>query len=271
LEKSQKGAICIAVVAKEIVGTGSLIGAEISGVFVSMRMQRKGIGLKIMAHLEALARETGNNSVSLSVSLPSFQFYKALGYMNFKEASIDLGCNQKLNYWRASKSLIRTKTIPLISHDVLEPLLHRRSIMKGLVRQGGTIMYRILFTLLILMGFSSAIAASDEQTNSAYSWLKLIDAGSYEESWGLSASAFQKQLTSAQWSQALSQARKPLGEVQSREVSSATETNALPGAPDGEYIVFTFSSSFENKQSATETLTLIKESDAWRPVGYFIR
>ncbi len=43
------------------------------------------------------------------------------------------------------------------------------------------------------------------------------------------------------------------------------------GAPDGEYIVFKFATSFAHKQSATETLTLTHEpDDVWRVSGCFI-
>jgi len=129
----------------------------------------------------------------------------------------------------------------------------------------------IVFTLLILIGTFPALAADGEQTESAYSWLELIDTGKYDESWNLSGSFFKGKLSRDQWLHALTEARKPLGDLRSREVSSVTETGSMPGAPDGEYVIFIFTSSFEGQDLATETLTLTKENDEWRPVGYFIR
>ena len=132
-------------------------------------------------------------------------------------------------------------------------------------------MKNIVFTLLILIGTFPALAADDEQVQSAYSWLEMIDAGKYEESWNLSGSFFKGELSRDQWLHALTKARKPLGNLRSREVRSVTETGSLPGAPDGEYVIFIFTSSFEGQDSATETLTLTKENGEWRLVGYFIR
>jgi len=46
----------------------------------------------------------------------------------------------------------------------------------------------------------------------------------------------------------------------------------LPGAPDGEYVVFQFDTSFERKGTAVETVTVSKETDgAWRVSGYYIK
>ena len=70
----------------------------------------------------------------------------------------------------------------------------------------------------------------------------------------------------------MSAARKPLEELVSREVASAEFHLTLPGAPDGEYVVLTFNSSFGKKAVAVETVTMMKEADgAWRVSGYFIR
>jgi hypothetical protein len=45
----------------------------------------------------------------------------------------------------------------------------------------------------------------------------------------------------------------------------------LPGAPDGEYVVIQFESSFEKKKSAVETVTPMLEKDGkWRVSGYYI-
>ncbi len=47
---------------------------------------------------------------------------------------------------------------------------------------------------------------------------------------------------------------------------------SLPGAPDGKYVVIQFKTSFENKKSATETITPMMDNDGkWRVSGYFIK
>jgi len=47
---------------------------------------------------------------------------------------------------------------------------------------------------------------------------------------------------------------------------------SMPGAPDGEYVVIQFESSFANKESAVETVTPMKGEDGvWRVSGYYIK
>jgi hypothetical protein len=47
---------------------------------------------------------------------------------------------------------------------------------------------------------------------------------------------------------------------------------SLPGAPDGDYVVIQFVTSFGNKKSAIETVTPMLEKDgSWRVSGYYIR
>ena len=51
--------------------------------------------------------------------------------------------------------------------------------------------------------------------------------------------------------------RAPLGAMKSRTPKSATSTTTLPGAPGGEYVVFQFTTSFEQKPAAVETVTAV--------------
>jgi len=58
----------------------------------------------------------------------------------------------------------------------------------------------------------------------------------------------------------------------SRKVKSTTYKTALPGAPDGEYVVIEFESVFENKKAAVETVTPMMDKDGkWQVSGYFIK
>ena len=66
--------------------------------------------------------------------------------------------------------------------------------------------------------------------------------------------------------------RTPLGRNVSREVVSKTYCSSLPGAPDGEYVVVHFRSSFANKASAFESVTPMLDQDGkWRVSGYYFR
>ena len=81
-----------------------------------------------------------------------------------------------------------------------------------------------------------------------------------------------KAITEAGWSDALTKVRKPLGEMKSRKLLDAKSAKSLPGAPNGEYFVIQFDTTFAAKEQAVETVTFMLELDgSWRVVGYFIR
>jgi hypothetical protein len=111
----------------------------------------------------------------------------------------------------------------------------------------------------------AAVAAAEE-------WLTMVDDGKYVDSWKEAAQYFKNAVKQEQWEQSLQAVRNPLGKLISREVKSKTYTTSLPGAPDGEYVVIQFKSSFENKKSAIETVTPMLDKDAkWRVSGYYMR
>ncbi len=106
----------------------------------------------------------------------------------------------------------------------------------------------------------------------AKSWLQLVDAGKYDESWREAAGYFKKAVTTAQWTQSMQAVREPLGKLVSREVKGARHMTSLPGAPDGEYVVIQFKTSYANKKSAIETVTPTLDKDGkWRGSGYYIK
>ncbi len=107
---------------------------------------------------------------------------------------------------------------------------------------------------------------------SVNAWLELVDTGKYDESWEQSASLFQQAVDKAAWHKQLAAVRTPLGELVGRKVKSSEYRTSLPGAPDGEYVVILYDTSFEHKKSAVETVTPMKEPDeVWRVSGYYIK
>ena len=112
----------------------------------------------------------------------------------------------------------------------------------------------------------------ERAVEAAESWLAVVDVGDYAESWKGSAALFQAAVTKEQWQQALAASRKPLGSLVSRKVKTTQYATSLPGAPDGEYVVIQFTTSFANKKSAIETVTPKKDPDGvWRVSGYYIK
>ena len=106
----------------------------------------------------------------------------------------------------------------------------------------------------------------------AKSWLQLADEGAYSQSWTQAAEYFRKNVSEEQWKTSLYGVRKPLGKMLSRNVINSTYFTALPGAPDGQYVIIQFETSFENKTSAVETVTPMMDSDRkWHVSGYYIK
>jgi Protein of unknown function (DUF4019) len=132
----------------------------------------------------------------------------------------------------------------------------------------------ILSFAVFIAAAANAPADTREQAGSAAAekWLVLVDGGHYGESWNGASSAFKRAVSKEQWEDLLKANRRPLGELKSRAQKSATYTTSLPGAPDGEYVVLVFDSSFANKKAAVETVTMsLDKNGEWRSAGYFIR
>ena len=132
---------------------------------------------------------------------------------------------------------------------------------------------KIMFCLLFLLN-SVVFSRSSTETarNVVNSWLRLVDNKKYSESWVQAAQLFKKGVIKKNWESKIKAAREPLGSVVSRKELSFKSLDSVPGAPDGEYIVFRFKTSFKNKKKAIETITPMKDPDGkWRVSGYYIR
>lgn len=126
--------------------------------------------------------------------------------------------------------------------------------------------------LLVLAVFAVAAGPEEAAVKGARAWLGLVDSGRYGESWEQAAAFFRGAVTKEDWERALQGVRAPLGKMLSRKLKSAKYMTSLPGAPDGEYVVIQFESSFEKKKTAVETVTPMKETDgSWRVSGYYIK
>ena len=136
------------------------------------------------------------------------------------------------------------------------------------------IMLGMLLCSIVLGGIALAEHADAEKLAlaAAKAWLQLVDEGNYTESWNEASEYFKNAITKEQWEQTVRGVRGPLGETVSRTVKSMQYTTTLPGAPDGEYVVIQFDSSFTNKKTAVETITPMLDKDGmWRVSGYYIK
>jgi DNA-binding CsgD family transcriptional regulator len=112
----------------------------------------------------------------------------------------------------------------------------------------------------------AAPVAESAVTQAARQWLALVDAGKWQESWAATAQSFQSLNTVQMWQSASEGGRVPLGRVLSRSLGSQ---ESIPAPPNG-YQLVRFRTNFANKAGATETLSLAREGESWRVVGYYI-
>jgi hypothetical protein len=137
------------------------------------------------------------------------------------------------------------------------------------------VLFPIICISFILLNWIPALAngmAEKKAIEASNTWLKLIDNGQYVKSWETAADFFKNAISKKQWNQSLNAVRKPLGKIIKRDVKSKQYMTSLPGAPDGEYVIIQYDTSFENKKSAIETVTPMLDKDGkWRVSGYYIK
>ena len=133
----------------------------------------------------------------------------------------------------------------------------------------------IILSVVILIGATTIKADQTKEQiaiQQAETWLSIVDNQQYEESWYKAANFFKNAVSMKQWISSMNAYRKPLGKMIGRKLKSNQYMTSLPGAPDGEYVVIQFDTSFENKKEAIETITPMLDTDGtWRVSGYFIK
>ena len=142
---------------------------------------------------------------------------------------------------------------------------------------GGLLLAEIVSKVAVvaLLSFgnaASAATADPAAVSAAQAWLSGIDEGGYSRSWDQAAPVFQAKVTEKSWEHSMQTFRKPLGTLLSRKLKNARPETHLPGAPDGQYLVLQFNTSFAEKKAAVETVTVGLEKDGvWRASGYYVK
>jgi uncharacterized protein DUF4019 len=125
----------------------------------------------------------------------------------------------------------------------------------------------VLFSCLTIV----ACKADGERaaTAAAQAWLQATDAGNYAQAWTGAAPYLQRAVTGAEWDASMDRMRKPLGTVLSRTMKSSKTTTCALNDP---CIVIETNASFQNKLTATETITVMPVQDRqWKVAGYYIK
>ncbi len=119
---------------------------------------------------------------------------------------------------------------------------------------------------------ASLSPAEKAANEAAQAWLELVDIEDYSKSWNEAAEYFKNAVSKENWQNTLEGLRKPLGRMLWRNLKSTQYTTNVPGAPDGQYVVIQYDTSFENKDVTVETVTPVLDKDGtWRVSGYYVK
>jgi hypothetical protein len=135
---------------------------------------------------------------------------------------------------------------------------------------------RAVLALAAALCYAGQLAAQDPRASlvqeTARAWLAQTDRGDAAASWKDAGQQFRNAITVERWTESLNRVRPPLGAVSQRALLKTQFRKSFPGAPDGDYAVVVFRTTFAKKSDASETVTLEHEPDgAWRVIGYFVR
>lgn len=115
-------------------------------------------------------------------------------------------------------------------------------------------------------------ANQPDATDAAQSWLTLLDAGSYGESWAEATASFRKKVSRQQWEGVMQSTRAPLGNLDSRQFKNAKYQANSPHGPAGKSFVIQFETKFSASDPVLETVTTVQENDGqWKVSAYYIR
>lgn len=128
----------------------------------------------------------------------------------------------------------------------------------------------LLSTILLTLSMP-AHSNSNSAEAAVLAWLEAIDNGLYDKAWESSSPLLQIPLSSSMLERTVGAARRDFGPVQSRQRMGVRSERSMPGAPYGDYMIFTFQTRFENNARRIETVTPHLEGDAWRVSGYYIQ
>jgi hypothetical protein len=128
----------------------------------------------------------------------------------------------------------------------------------------------LAFVALLWVTPALAGPAEDEAAAAAKTWLALIDAKNYAQSYKDAADIFHEGISEAKWEEMVRSGRGKAGALKSRAIQAAELTKTLPGVPDGDYANVSFQADFETKGPSTEIVTLVHENGKWKVGGYHI-
>ncbi|MGM0834031.1 MAG: DUF4019 domain-containing protein [Pseudomonadota bacterium] len=132
-----------------------------------------------------------------------------------------------------------------------------------------SVAFFLVAILLSLVPYAQVSAQTAEAA--ALAWLESIDNDEIEQAWETSSPLLKTPLSPNMLRRIIELARHEFGPVESRRKVQVSHYQSMPGAPDGDYMVFIFHTRFENKARGIETVTPHLENGEWRVSGYYVQ
>lgn len=129
-----------------------------------------------------------------------------------------------------------------------------------------------IFPLLaLLLALPASAGSLDSPTDTAETWLDLIDQESYAVGWELAGAGLKGAARKEDWMRTVAAARLHRGPVLARRLAEESATEAVAGLPPGEYMLLSFATAFRGTGDSVESLILEREEGGWRVIAYFVR
>jgi len=105
LEHAEKGLTLVIEREGRLIATGTLVGTEVTRVFVAPEHQRGRLGMRIVEAMERRAAELGLPFLELYSSTVARPFYDRLGYACIEIGALEMSDGGRLDYHRMRKVL----------------------------------------------------------------------------------------------------------------------------------------------------------------------
>jgi hypothetical protein len=143
----------------------------------------------------------------------------------------------------------------------------------------------IALALALMFGFPATLESRGQATSQDAShevqekaaqqasdaWLIVFDSGKYEDNWNQASDGLKALTKKEAFIASLQAARSRVGKVLTRKLKTSKYAAKLPGAPEGQYVVLRYESSFEKLSTAVETVVPMLDKDGkWRVSGYHV-
>lgn len=139
-------------------------------------------------------------------------------------------------------------------------------------------LHRLLITFTLIACLATPLGAEEQSLEdyaaraAAEYFLVLLDQGEYTQCWESTSELFRTSSIKLQWEERIGHLRDQYGKLHSRQLRYSKQMQDAEGAPKGAYFFMIYGSSFAAKDSAIETITVMKETDGkWRVSGYSLK